>query len=70
MGTWHSDSEALPKLSRESSITRGTVIPEVKEAQVGVCSRVGRRSYQEDRHTVTQVGGEGKRPTGKKEYLS
>ena len=36
-------------LSEEQSVRRGTLIPVLNKTQIGICSDVGRRTYQEDR---------------------
>lgn len=41
-------------LSEEQSIKRGTVIPILEKSQVGFCSEVGRRTYQEDRFIICE----------------
>ncbi len=52
LGAW--DTRINFPLSEEQSIRRGTLIPVLSTAQVGVYSDVGRRFYQEDRFTVCE----------------
>ena len=55
LGQWDSGDTTIPVLSKESSIHRGTIIPEIDAAKVGVCTNMGRRPYQEDRFNVSMV---------------
>lgn len=52
LGAW--DTRINFPLSEEQSIKRGTVIPILEKSQVGYCSEVGRRTYQEDRFIICE----------------
>lgn len=52
MGAWNTRLN-FP-LSEEQSIRRGTLIPVLNKHQIGICSNVGRRSYQEDRYSICE----------------
>jgi len=52
LGAWDTRSNFL--LSEEQSSRRGTLIPVLNKTQVGICSDVGRRPYQEDRYAVCE----------------
>jgi len=52
LGAW--DTRSNFPLSEEQSSRRGTLIPVLKKSQVGICSDVGRRKYQEDSYTVCE----------------
>lgn len=52
LGTWDSREYTLPEIDARHSIKRGTPIPLITPAQVGICSHRGRRPYQEDRFTL------------------
>ena len=47
LGTW--DARMEFPVQERSSIKRGTIIPDIRAASVGVCTHKGRREYQEDR---------------------
>ena len=52
LGTW--DTRSNFPLSEEQSSRRGTLIPVLSKSQVGICSDVGRRKYQEDSYVVCE----------------
>ena len=52
LGTW--DSRLDLAIMEDHSIRRGTIIPKIDKASVGVATHMGRRSYQEDRFTVSE----------------
>ena len=52
LGTW--DTRSNFPLSEEQSSRRGTLIPVLSKCQVGICSDVGRRKYQEDSYVVCE----------------
>eukprot|EP00095_Tigriopus_kingsejongensis_P010567 snap_masked-scaffold1889_size25432-processed-gene-0.2 protein:Tk10567 transcript:snap_masked-scaffold1889_size25432-processed-gene-0.2-mRNA-1 annotation:"protein phosphatase mitochondrial" len=52
LGSWNTRME-LPFME-ESSVRRGTIIPAIELQSVGVATSRGRRSYQEDRHTLCE----------------
>jgi len=47
MGAW--DTRIDFPLGEDASMKRGTVVPIIQPSAVGVCTKKGRRSYQEDR---------------------
>ncbi|CAB4065940.1 PPM1K [Lepeophtheirus salmonis] len=53
LGQW--DTQLDFPLMEESSIKRGTPIPEIKIRDVGISSVIGRRNYQEDFYTIKQL---------------
>ncbi|XP_040570337.1 protein phosphatase Mn(2+)-dependent 1K [Lepeophtheirus salmonis] len=53
LGQW--DTQLDFPLMEESSIKRGTPIPEIKVRDVGISSVIGRRNYQEDFYTIKQL---------------
>ena len=57
LGSWHSSKDEPAPISEDSSIQRGTVIPEIHLSSIGVCTHRGRRSYQEDRYTILELPG-------------
>jgi len=53
LGTW--DTRLNVQIDEQAMLRTGHVVPHIDAAMVGVAEDVGRRTYQEDRHTVSQL---------------